>query len=111
MVTDCITAYDTDTGTEKWRFYTDGPVRFAPVIYKDKLYVASDDGYLYCLNTDSGALIRKFLAGPATNTSAGIELVWKLTGLPSIDIADPESEPEFSRFLFKALEAGVAKAC
>ncbi|MEJ2703895.1 MAG: PQQ-binding-like beta-propeller repeat protein [Sedimentisphaerales bacterium] len=50
MVADRVTAYDTQTGVEKWRFYTDGPVRFAPVVYKNKLYVASDDGYLYCLD-------------------------------------------------------------
>ncbi|HUV64100.1 MAG TPA: hypothetical protein VMW24_09385, partial [Sedimentisphaerales bacterium] len=42
MVRDNVTAYDTETGAEKWRFYTDGPVRFAPVAYKDKLYIACD---------------------------------------------------------------------
>ena len=67
MVSDCLTAYDTDTGIEKWRFYTDGPVRFAPVVYKEKIYFACDDGYLYCLNTENGSLVRKFFAGPAQN--------------------------------------------
>lgn len=85
MVTDCVTAYDTNTGDEKWRFYTDGPVRFAPVAYKDKLYVASDDGYLYCLNTSSGVLIRKFLAGPAPNKVIGNDRLigmWPVRGGP-----------------------------
>ena len=40
MVSDCVTAYDTQNGRERWRFYTDGPIRFAPIAYKDKLYVA-----------------------------------------------------------------------
>ena len=31
MVADRVTAYDTETGDERWRFYTDGPVRLAPV--------------------------------------------------------------------------------
>ena len=28
---DWISAFDIKTGEERWRFYTDGPVRFAPV--------------------------------------------------------------------------------
>ncbi|MBN2314359.1 MAG: PQQ-binding-like beta-propeller repeat protein, partial [Sedimentisphaerales bacterium] len=85
MATDSVTAYDTDTGLEKWRFYTDGPVRFAPVVYKDKLYVASDDGCLYCLSTDSGALIRKFLAGPGLHKVIGNHRLigmWPVRGGP-----------------------------
>src|SRR5690348_9872325 len=49
-VTDGITAFDLDTGAERWTFTTDGPVRFAPAVWDDRLYVASDDGYLYCLD-------------------------------------------------------------
>jgi len=85
MVTDSVTAYDTNTGIERWRFYTDGPVRFAPVVYKDKLYVASDDGYLYCLSADSGTLIRKFLAGPGPNKVIGNDRLigmWPVRGGP-----------------------------
>ena len=85
MVTDRVTAYDTETGIEKWRFYTDGPVRFAPVVYKDKLYCASDDGYLYCLNAENGALIRKFLGGPAPNKVIGNDRLigmWPVRGGP-----------------------------
>jgi outer membrane protein assembly factor BamB len=80
-----VTAYDTQTGVEKWRFYTDGPVRFAPVVYKNKLYVASDDGYLYCLDAENGELIRKFLAGPATNKVIGNHRLigmWPVRGGP-----------------------------
>ena len=32
-----------------WTYFADGPVRFAPLAWQDKLYFASDDGYLYCL--------------------------------------------------------------
>ncbi|MHC4749610.1 MAG: outer membrane protein assembly factor BamB family protein [Planctomycetota bacterium] len=85
MISDRITAYDTETGIEKWRFYTDGPVRFAPVVYKDKLYFASDDGYLYCLNAKNGSLIRKFLGGPAQNKVIGndrLVSMWPMRGGP-----------------------------
>jgi outer membrane protein assembly factor BamB len=85
MVSDRVTAYDTETGIEKWRFYTEGPVRFAPVVYKDKLYFASDDGHLYCLNAENGSLIRKFLGGPARNKIIGNDRLvgmWPMRGGP-----------------------------
>jgi outer membrane protein assembly factor BamB len=64
MVRDSVTAYDTETGREKWRFYVDGPVRFAPAAWKDKLFFVSDDGHLYCLEASSGKLLWKFQAAP-----------------------------------------------
>ena len=36
---------------EIWRFFADGPVRFAPLAWEDRLYFVSDDGYLYCLRS------------------------------------------------------------
>lgn len=85
MVADSVTAYDTRTGAEKWRFYADGPVRFAPVVYKDKLYVASDDGFLYCLNAKDGSLIRKFLGGQSDRKVLGNDRLvgmWPMRGGP-----------------------------
>jgi len=65
MVNDSIIALDTATGSERWRFVTDGPVRFAPVASQGKVYAVSDDGHLYCLAADSGRLIWKFRGLPA----------------------------------------------
>jgi hypothetical protein len=45
-VSDSITAYDTRTGEELWRFYVNGPVRFAPVIFEDRVYAGSEIGAL-----------------------------------------------------------------
>lgn len=64
MVSDRMTAYDTETGTELWRFYTDGPVRLAPAVANDKVYFACDDGHLYCLGAADGALVWKFNGAP-----------------------------------------------
>ena len=64
MVTDCVTALDTETGSQRWRFFAEGPVRFAPVAWKGKVYFVSDDGYLYCLNADDGSLRWKFRGLP-----------------------------------------------
>src|SRR5262245_22322895 len=48
MQLDTVTAYDTDTGKELWRFHTDGPIRYAPAGWEGRVYFTSDDGYLYC---------------------------------------------------------------
>ena len=42
--TDGVAAFDAETGDDLWRFFADGPVRFAPAVWQDKVYFASDDG-------------------------------------------------------------------
>jgi hypothetical protein len=59
-----VTALDTETGQERWKFYTEGPVRFAPVAWQGKLYVVSDDGFLYCLDAATGAPLWKVRGAP-----------------------------------------------
>ncbi|MCH7989164.1 MAG: PQQ-like beta-propeller repeat protein, partial [Planctomycetes bacterium] len=66
-----VYALDAATGREKWTFFTEGPVRFAPVVWKDRLFVGSDDGYLYCLSTADGSLIRKMRGGPQSDRVLG----------------------------------------
>ncbi|MHC4737404.1 MAG: outer membrane protein assembly factor BamB family protein [Planctomycetota bacterium] len=85
MVSDSLTAYDTDTGHEKWRFYTDGPVRFAPIAANEKVYFVSDDGCLYCLSAKTGSLIWKFRGGPSERKVLGNERListWPARGAP-----------------------------
>ena len=55
-MTDQVIALDLDTGKLCWRYVTDGPVRFAPVYNKGKLYFTSDDAYLYCVDSKNGKL-------------------------------------------------------
>jgi outer membrane protein assembly factor BamB len=58
-------ACETETGAEKWKFYTEGPVRCAPACWKGKVYAGSDDGYLYCLDAQTGSLVWKFRGTPS----------------------------------------------
>ncbi len=44
-------------------------------------------------------LVPDLVTGPATNTSAAVELVRKLSGVPGINIIDPEALPAFREFL------------
>jgi hypothetical protein len=82
---DAVVAYAVETGKEKWRFYTAGPVRLAPVAWRDKLYFGSDDGHLYCLNASDGALQWKFRAVPSARKILGngrLISVWPIRGGP-----------------------------
>ena len=59
-----VYAIDLGTGRERWSFFTEGPVRFAPTIEASRLFVASDDGRLYCLSAADGKLLWRFDGGP-----------------------------------------------
>ncbi|MBX3437160.1 MAG: PQQ-binding-like beta-propeller repeat protein [Planctomycetaceae bacterium] len=71
MVGDNLTAYDTDTGKELWRFDTAGPVRLAPTVWNDRAYFACDDGHLYCVRVSDGVLDWKFFGGPHDRKALG----------------------------------------
>jgi len=53
------------TGVERWRFYTEGPVRFGPAVWEGRVVAGSDDGYLYCLDAATGELHWKVRGAPA----------------------------------------------
>ena len=85
---DSVTAYDTATGEVRWRFITDGPVRFAPAGWKDKLYVVSDDGHLYCLDAKTGRLVWRFRGAPTARKLLGngrLISAWPARGGPVVD--------------------------
>jgi len=64
MVTDSMTALDTETGKQRWQFFTEGPVRLAPIAFQGKVYFVSDDGYLYCVGAAGGELLWRFRGQP-----------------------------------------------
>ena len=68
---DSITALDTHSGAEKWKFFAEAPIRFAPVAAANRLYFGSDDGCIYCLSTETGKLLWRFKAAPAARRVIG----------------------------------------
>jgi outer membrane protein assembly factor BamB len=82
---DKVTALDLRTGKELWEFFADGPVRFAPVAWRDKVYFTSDDGHLYCVGAADGQLQWKLRGGPSAQKVLGNQRVisaWPARGGP-----------------------------
>jgi outer membrane protein assembly factor BamB len=57
---DLLRAVDLSSGELKWNYVAGGPIRLAPTIDDNRILFGSDDGYVYCLNRNSGELIWKF---------------------------------------------------
>ena len=66
-----VYALDAVTGEHRWSFFTGGPVRLAPTVRQDKVFVGSDDGFVYCLKADNGELIWKIRGGPTDEKLIG----------------------------------------
>ncbi len=82
---DKLLAIDTQNGNTLWTFYAEGPIRFSPVATKNHVYTVSDDGYLYCLNSENGKIIWKFRGAPAAQKALGNKRVisaWPARGGP-----------------------------
>ena len=61
---DKVVALDADTGEVRWTFFSAGPIRFAPAAWRDRVFVAGDDGWLYALAIADGDLLWKHRGGP-----------------------------------------------
>lgn len=59
-----VRCVDLSSGKELWHFFTGGPVRLAPTVWKNQVFVGSDDGYAYSLDANTGKLLWKLRAGP-----------------------------------------------
>ena len=65
-----VVCLNAQTGTEKWRFITEGPVRIAPSYAAGKLYFGSDDGRAYCINAADATEVWRY--SPTNSTDAVI---------------------------------------
>ena len=69
---DSLVALDTASGAVRWRFFTGGPVRFAPVATEGRVYFGSDDGHLYCVGATDGKLRWKVYGMPGGRTDRNL---------------------------------------
>jgi outer membrane protein assembly factor BamB len=82
---DSVTAVDLKSGKQIWRFFAEGPVRFAPLVHKGRVFFGADDGALYCVDAKSGDLQWRFVAAPTGRKVIGSERVisvWPVRGGP-----------------------------
>jgi outer membrane protein assembly factor BamB len=61
---DSLYCLDTFTGKIIWSFTAQAPIRLAPAVAMQKIYLGSDDGCLYCLNAKDGKLLWKYKTTP-----------------------------------------------
>jgi len=84
---DKLVSLDATTGTTLWTFYTDAPVRLPPVGWRDRVLACSDDGFLYCLQADSGQLLWSIRGGPNAQKALGnrrLTSAWPARGGPVV---------------------------
>ena len=82
-----VVALDAGSGEPCWSFFTEGPVRFAPAVFEDRVLVGSDDGTLYCLAAADGTLLWKVLGGPDHRKVLGNQhmiSLWPVRGGPVV---------------------------
>ncbi|MFV1965337.1 MAG: PQQ-binding-like beta-propeller repeat protein [Pirellulaceae bacterium] len=80
-------ALDLRSGQPLWHFFTDGPIRFAPAAWQDRVFVASDDGHLYALSLADGKLLWKRRGGPDDRLVLGNQRMisrWPARGGPLV---------------------------
>jgi len=66
-----VYAVEAASGKVKWTFFTDAPPRYAPTVWKDKVYFAADDGVAYCLRAADGTVVWKVVAAPTNERTLG----------------------------------------
>lgn len=112
---DKVVALDIASGREVWRFYADGPVRLAPAAAQGKVYFASDDGCLYCVNAADGKLAWKFRGAPSDRKALGngrLISAWPARGGPVVRdgvVYFAASIWPFMGTFIHALDAGTGK--
>lgn len=84
---DQLVALNAQSGQLLWSFFAEAPIRLPPVGWRDRVFVCSDDGYLYCLQADSGKVLWRFSKAPSQQHAIGnqrITSAWPARGGPVV---------------------------
>jgi outer membrane protein assembly factor BamB len=83
-----VVALDKNSGKQKWIFPVGSRVEFSPSLYKGLCLFGARDGWVYCLDANTGRLVYKLLAAPAEayiGGREGIQSLWPAHGVAVID--------------------------
>lgn len=78
-----IHALDAATGKPRWMFTAGGRVDSPPTLHEGKAYFGCADGFVYCLDAESGGLLWRFRAAPSEAQMGArdqLESVWPVHG-------------------------------
>src|SRR5579885_2721258 len=55
-----------------WTLHTNGPVRSSPAVTDDRVYIGSDDGFVYAIDRATGRVRWQFAAGGPVNATPAV---------------------------------------
>jgi len=108
--THTVHAVGANDGKPRWRFLADGPVDSPPTCYQGGVYFGCRDGYVYCLDAETGVLRWRFLAAKQHRQIVSydrLESQWPLHG--SVLITDGKLYAVAGRSAF--LDGGMDLYC
>jgi outer membrane protein assembly factor BamB len=90
----------------EWTFKKDGPTRPSPIVVKDHIYFANDEGVAFCLNAKTGEQVwKERLGGPCTASPVLVEgNLFFLTENGKVEVI--AADPTFSRMEANKLNDG-----
>src|ERR1700710_2836378 len=62
----------TSLGGMKWKLKTAGKIFSSPVVYRNTVYVGSEDNNLYAINKTTGKVLWKFKTGGAVHSTVAV---------------------------------------
>ncbi len=78
-----VYALGEDDGRVAWRFQAGGIVNSPPTLWRGRAFFGCNDGWVYCLNIRTGALVWKYRAAPLDRrliAYENVESVWPVHG-------------------------------
>lgn len=78
-----ITARSTSSGREVWKAYTGGGINFPPVVWKNRVFAGSNDGWVHAYEATTGRLLWRFRAAPVErriNVYGKLMSTWPVAG-------------------------------
>ncbi len=81
--THTVHALDAGTGKPAWQFVAGGRVDSPPTIHGGRVLFGCRDGFVYCLNASTGAMLWRYRAAPGRRflvASEQVESVWPVHG-------------------------------